>query len=503
MDNAPLQPDPMTAATLPHPQRRAYNMLVWAVWVCMFGIICWISWRLSYRIFGVSVLQIAGVVLAVMAMAWLKHCPLMYPGRRAWIIGLLAFSLAVHAAFVLHLPTYRPAADFRAYHEAGVLMSQTWTQGQASASGEGYRCLFPPGQIFALGVIYRIFGPNVLAAELYNAVLASLTVVGIYLIARRLWGERPGRVAGVLAAILPSSFFGCIVLGAEVPETFWLVLATWIYLKWVDSGFAWKDAIACGLCLGVGALIRPTYLLLPVPIGLHMLLSWPRKGKALLCAIAMALGLAAVVAPWTWRNYKVTGGLIVISSNGGGNLWSGNNDDTRQGLYTDKTWQWLYQNARTDLELQQKGTAKAREWIASHPRRFAELSVEKFQVLWRTDNDMAWWAMQQPFDEAQTNPAYAKPTFDPQSSYWAAYVCTFFYLALVAAALIGAVRHAGSLWRRRGWIALAVLFFYFTTIHMVFETQAKYHYMLVPLLCVFAALVARRKDEPMPEERGA
>jgi hypothetical protein len=38
---------------------------------------------------------------------------------------------------------------------------------------------------------------------------------------------------------------------------------------------------------------------------------------------------------------------------------------------------------------------------------------------------------------------------------------------------------------------------------MVFESQAKYHYMLVPLACVFSALLACRSDEPMPEERGA
>ncbi len=209
------------------------------------------------------------------------------------------------------------------------------------------------------------------------------------------------------------------------------------------------------------------------------------------------------MAPWTWRNYKVTGGLVVVSSNGGGNLWSGNNDDTVQGLYTDKTWKWLYKNARTDLELQQKGMAKAKAWIASHPRRFAELATEKFRVLWWNDNDMAWWAMQQPFDEAQRNPAYPKPTIDPRSGYWATFACTVFYLALVAAAFIGVIRQPMMLWRRRGWIVIAVLFFYFSAIHMVFETQAKYHYMLVPFLCVFAALIVRRSDEPMPEERGA
>ena len=496
------------------PGRRHYNMAVWVACLIVFIAACLVTvvvsafylWQVSadYLYSGLKGYALsAGLVALVLVVGRMGASPQARPRVGAWMIGLFVASLAIRVACVTYLP-YEPAADFKVYHDAGVKMAHDWTLGEEAAKGGGtLRCFFPPGQVFTLGVLYRLFGNSVLSAELFNCLLASLTVVGIYLIGRRLLGERPGRVAGMLASLLPSTVFGCMVLGAEVPDTFWLVLALWIYLRWMDSGFAWKGAIACGLCLGIGALIRPTYLLLPIPMGLHMLLSSPRKGRAILAAMVMGVSLAAVVAPWTLRNYKVTGGLVVISSNGGGNLWSGNNDDTWHGKYTAKTWDWLFNNSKNDLELQQKGMAKAKEWIAAHKTRFAELTLEKFAVLWALDNDMAWWALEQPFLEHQERPSYPEPKFNRSWGWWAQAVSTGFYIACFVAAIAGIVWRREDLWRRRGWIILAVMFFYFSAIHMVFESQAKYHYMLVPLLCVFSALVVCRDDEPAPEECGA
>jgi 4-amino-4-deoxy-L-arabinose transferase-like glycosyltransferase len=510
-DPSPLASPPLRDLAS-QPGRSRYNMTVWTACLIGFIAVCLITvavmavylWLVranglysGLAGYGLS----AGFVALVLVVGRMGASPQARPRISAWMLGLFAASLVLRVACVMYFP-YHPAADFKVYHDAGVTMAKDWTLGEEASKGGGtLRCFFPPGQVFTLGVLYRLFDNSVLSAELFNCLLASLTVVGIYLIARRLWGERPGRAAGVLAVFLPSTVFGCMVLGAEVPDTFWLVLALWIYIRWVDNRFAWQGAIACGLCLGIGALIRPTYLLLPIPMGLHMLFSWPGKGRAFVAAMVMGLSLAAVVTPWTYRNYKVTGGLVVISSNGGGNLWSGNNGDTKYGKYTAKTWDWLFKNSRNDLELQQKGMTNAKAWIATHKARFAQLAIEKFAVLWALDDDMAWWALEQPFEEHENHPAYPAPKFSRWWSWWGRTLSTGFYMACFVAAAAGMIRRREALWRKRGWIVLAVMFFYFSAIHMVFESQAKYHYMLVPLLCIFSALMAQRSDESMPEER--
>ncbi len=353
----------------------------------------------------------------------------MRPSERAWIAGIFIFAVALRGAFVVGLP-YRPAPeDFSAYHLFGKTMAQTWTLGVQDKSGENisYRCFFPPGQVFTLGVCYRsaaaidgfsnatgltarrpdqIEQDGVLAAELLNVLLASASVVMVHLLGRRFFGTLIGRGASILAAVLPSTVFGCMVIGAEVPETFWLLLALCIYGRLADSAAsgrpaAWASSpfriyaffVLCGVCLGIGALFRPTYLLLPIPIGLHMLLSWRTRGKALAAVMAITIGLAVVVAPWTYRNYLVTRSFMPVSSNGGGNLWSGNNEcaSDNWGTYTAWTWDWLFKNAPTDVDLHREGLARAKAWIAAHPGEFASLSLKKFCVLWYGDKDMAWW----------------------------------------------------------------------------------------------------------------
>lgn len=495
---------------------RWYRMLMWLLTIAFCGFVAIIATLSSIHLFYANCdyakpwntwMACVAVTILIAGAAWLGHRVLLRPSNAKWMLAIFLFSLALRVLCVTQLP-YSPGKDFRVYHEAGVTMANTWTLGIHATDGDSYRAFFAPGQVFTLGVLYKVFQNDnlsdpskvsVLPAQLFNALLAALTVLGIYLIARRMLNEHMARVASILAALLPSSVFACMVLGAEVPETFWLVLAMWIYVQWVDSQRSWKAAILCGLALGVGSLIRPTYILLPVAMGLHMLIVWrSQRLRAVGCVAAIGVGIMIAVLPWTYRNYQVTGGFILVSSNGGGNLWSGNNDWTRHGMYTDQTWDWLFKNCRNDIELQQKGMAKAKEWIKAHPGRFCRLAVEKFVVLWLWDQDMAWWALQQPIEGDSCNPNYDKAHVEPQWALVAMADSTAFFAALLMMATAGLLRMRKMLQSRTTWILLMVLTMYFSSLHMVFETQAKYHYMMVPLFCIWAAMFAGRKDADAP-----
>lgn len=393
---------------------------------------------------------------------------------RRWVVGVLGVALVLRLACVLLTP-YHPVRDFAAYHDAGVDMAKNWTL------GTGYRCFWPPGQIFSLGVVYRLSNNSVLAGQILNVIYATLTVLGVWYIARKVFGDRVARSAILLAAMLPSTIFACMLQGAEVPEAFWLVLALCFYVGAVDRTSSLLAGLACGLSLGIGALIRPTYLLLPVPIALHMLLSSPRRGRAALCGAAIALGTCLAVLPWTIRNYCVTGGVILISSNGGGNLYSANNPDSNGG-YTKQAWELLTREAHDDVSLQRLGMKKAGEWIRKHPGQFIYLMGPKFYHFWSGDRDTTWWAMTLP---TQLFPELNVPRWWQLTAMEGA---TMFYSICLLAGAFGVYRARRRMMRDRAWMVLPVLAVYFTAVHMVFESQAKYHYMLAPLLCIFAAL---------------
>lgn len=403
--------------------------------------------------------------------------------RYRWLIIAVLVAFILRTAYVLALP-YRPCKDFAVYHEAGLTMARFWTLGIAAGQDGGtFRCFFPPGQIFSLGVLYHLFDNGVLAAQILNVLYGTLTVAGVWYLAGKMFGWRAAAVAAMLAAVMPSAIFGCALIGAEVPEAFWMVAALCFYVGAVETRHSKPAAWLCGMLLGVASLIRPTFVLLAIPISLHMFALARHRRKAAVCGVLMLAGLAVVVGPWTYRNYRVTGGFILISSNGGGNLYSANNDHAK-GDYTASAWQYVYDNGPNDLALQHVGFRMAKRWIVSHPLKFATLAVKKFALFWVTDKDMAWWAMTQP---SQQYPALGVPT---AVSLLAEGSSSGFYVVGFLMATAGLWRRRGDLLQHRAWMVIVPIFLYFTALHMVFEAQAKYHFMLMPLLCVLAAIPA-------------
>jgi hypothetical protein len=480
----------------------------WAVWLGAAGTICVIACLANFAAFtsyyaNKSLWGVA-IVLAVLMLSRMWSCNMvLLPSRAFWIILIVLLAMLPRLALVLYAP-YVPCADFQVYDAAGRLMATDWTLCQG-----GLYCYYPPGQVFGLGVIYSLFagqsftlnlGPlsttidDIKAAQLVNVFYAVVTVLALWYISARMFGKYVGRVSALLSALLPSTVFSCMLLGAEAPEAMWFMLALAVYVGAMDEHERIWPALACGILMGVGALIRPQFFLLPLPIGLHMFFSWAGKRRALTAALLMMLATAAVVAPWTYRNYKVTGGLVLISSNNGHNIYSANSQEANGG-YNDKATTRLFQAVKEtaasapagqtrqeDLLLQQIGNQWAWQWIETHPLEFAKLTVAKFKNLWQNDNEIAWWALTEPKTEYPELPIPKKIQSLAEGG------SQGYYLALVIATLVALLRFKTPLMRRRAWMVLPMIAACFTAIHMVFEAQGKYHYMLVPLMCIFAAL---------------
>ena len=86
----------------------------------------------------------------------------------------------------------RPVMD-PGYHDE-------WARAIASGDWIGKEAFFrAPLYPYFLGVIYRLFGPDYLTPRIIQAVLGSISCVLLYLITRRLFGERAALLAGAAA----------------------------------------------------------------------------------------------------------------------------------------------------------------------------------------------------------------------------------------------------------------------------------------------------------------
>lgn len=414
-------------------------------------------------------LALAGVVI------WLgRSGRLAQPAQPGWVFALILLTVALGLRLAAMGLRFEPSDDFLVYHQAGIAMSQQWSLG-----AEGYRCFYPPGQVFALGLVYRLLGPNIQAAQLLNIAYAAGTVLGIWYLGRQLFSDPVGRTGALLYAVAPSQVLGCLLTGAEVPGAFWLVTGLCAYAGTVARGRRPVMGMALtGVLLGVGALVRPQLLLLTGPLALHTLMirkrPWPRR-----LALAGLLGVAALltILPWTIRNYRVTGGFILISSNGGGNLWSANND-AAQGQYTEWVWVHLFTHAENDLQLQRMGMEHGLAWIRNNPGRFALLACKKFALFWATDHEIAWWAT--------VHCGYGE---DNPIGCWMIGLSNGHYLATMLAAVAAVFLLRRRLITDGRWSVLPGLLICYTAVHMVFESQGKYRFVLTPLLCLLAAMV--------------
>jgi hypothetical protein len=203
------------------------------------------------------------------------------------------------------------------------------------ATGRGFSYPPPaPGEPlreqFGRAPIYPLFLAGVLtlvpvddetaAIKLAQAMVGAL---GIWLIARlasRVGGEAAGVIAAWAAAVYPPLVWTPAYVFSE---TLYMVLA----LANVEVTARLLDRpapppshlLVCGALGGVAALTRPAHLFYLLLLGLYLL------GRRRVTAAALvAAGAVIVLAPWTVRNVREYGRVVLIASEGGITFWTGN-----------------------------------------------------------------------------------------------------------------------------------------------------------------------------------
>jgi hypothetical protein len=143
------------------------------------------------------------------------------------------------------------------------------------------------------------------------------------------------------------------------------------------------------MALGAGSLTAGT-ILGAAPV-LAAWLGWRRRSSgavpAAAAALLMLLGAAAVIAPWTWRNYRVHGGLVPLATNSGSVLYLGNANYERWVDPAAPDRQDLYAAERdaaalTELERYRLFREGAIEWIRENPGKFVLQWCVKFSRMW-------------------------------------------------------------------------------------------------------------------------
>ncbi len=429
--------------------------------------------------------------------AKLDQITLWFATSRRALLALWALYLVPRALLILL--DVQPWSDAAYYYERAAELAA----GQGYLSPQGQPTAFwPPGWPLMLAAVFKLTGPSVAAAGLLNLAFAAISAALVLALGRKIGGsELAARLALLCLAVYPNNAAYVPLALTEVFYTALLLAICWLLV--VKRG--WLALVGAGLLLGAATLVKAqTLVVVPLVLGIAVLRatdSWPSFWSALRGAIAkgVLLGLLAalVVMPWSLRNERVLGELVVVSTNGGVTLLTGNNRDAN-GSYveSDPVYQALFARRLTMSEMAYDAEAKrlAVEWIKANPGKFIALMPKKFFRLWGPDGEAQW-----NYEKGAASFAANERLF------WAARVANqALYILLLAGFALAFLVQVRRRWRDGElfdwWLLPYGIAAYPTAIAAVFSGQSRFHYPAMPFVCLsvgwlLADWFARRVNE--------
>jgi 4-amino-4-deoxy-L-arabinose transferase-like glycosyltransferase len=225
-----------------------------------------------------------------------------------------------------------------------------------------------------------IAGENPLPVRIAQCFLAAGTCLLAFDMGRRIYNERTGLIAGLLCALHPALLRYVPDFHLETLLAFLFTLTLWTTVTFTRHPSALNGALI-GITGGLAALTKPVVVLYPL-----LFAAWwaflrlrerrrdPGQTLPWRSLAAIFLAMAAVILPWTYRNYRSSGHFVLITT--------GLGDAYLRGLIFSRTeFALLRQPPYTDAE--NESNALFRRLCAEQGTVWQRNDVETEQILVR------------------------------------------------------------------------------------------------------------------------
>lgn len=288
--------------------------------------------------------------------------------------ALVAVALALRIGVVADTRGVPLASDPADYHRHAVSLARGDGYPETRAPGGGPSALRPPGYPFFLAGLYTVTGSKPTAARVAQALLGTLIVVLVGLMANRIWDRRTALVCAGLAAVFPP----LIVAGASLQvEPFFVVLmlAALLAVLMYRASRRWPWVLLAGFLGGLATLTRGNGVVVLLPLAIGVWIARPRwSRRALVVPLALLAAAAITVAPWTVRNAVVLDAFVPLTTQGGYTLAGTYSEEVRIDARLPSAWrvpvasiEKLAPQRLDEVALSRRLASAAAEYAAGHP----------------------------------------------------------------------------------------------------------------------------------------
>ena len=329
------------------------------------------------------------------------------PTRTILIAAALLIVALVLRVVEVERTSYRPINDAGSYLTLASEVAHTGDYSTKTGAGgtRGPTAYFPPGFPYFIAAVDLITGnttsrgPAIRSARLSQAVLGTVTVALVGLLALELFGQAVALIALALAAIYPVLVELSGALVAENLMTALILAATWTVLRARRSAHPYRWVAAAGALTGLAALTHVNSIVVAAPLAFaawQIRRSW--IGPALLVAATLL-----TTAPWIVRNAVELHRFVWVSDETGITLRGTYNSASAANSRVPYKWRLYYgipgeqslirrAGSLTEPQLSSRLESQAFHYIGDHPAAPLEVLYHNSLRLLELEGSFAWRA---------------------------------------------------------------------------------------------------------------
>jgi 4-amino-4-deoxy-L-arabinose transferase-like glycosyltransferase len=280
--------------------------------------------------------------------------------------------------------------DPQVYHDLAVIF-------QKDGITEDFRntvAIYAPGYPILLGIVYKLFGVNLMPPVILNVLLSVITCIVLMVTTRKVFGERTAIIAGLLFALHPHSIRFSTILYSET--LFMLIASIFVlgllYIQPLNKKWVW-GVVNVALVASLGAFSRISMLYFSVLAVLCWIISNKSGWRLALQQFSLfAIMYLIFLSPWMIHN-KLHHGTFRLSVSGEYNLLalvvgSAKADDLDTfHVVKNELLKTAYERARQDgvddiFEISRYFLDSAVEEISKEPSRFLLAQIKGLYNFW-------------------------------------------------------------------------------------------------------------------------